>query len=109
GNCRAIAASLRGPVLAQISANLVERAGRDLGAIAQGRHQLAVVDDETAEGGLCGLRRAAEFPDLAEDLLGGPAGAPLLMFFDPHGVSARFPSLIAIKERPLGDVNHKRS
>ena len=55
------------------------------------------------------LRRAAEFPDLAEDLLGGPAGRPALMFFDPHGVlpAVSFPG--AIKERPVGDVNHKPS
>src|SRR5581483_5953451 len=45
----------------------------------------------------------------AQDFLGRSDRAPILMFFDPHGVSPRFPSLMAIKERPLGDVNHKPS
>src|ERR1700756_3413543 len=80
-------------MFAQIGADLVERAGRDLGAIAQPGHQLAVVDDEAAEGRFRGPGRAAKIPDLGQDFFRGPAGhaalglslvlAPLL--FDPHG------------------------
>jgi hypothetical protein len=82
-----MSAELAGAMLAEVSADLVQRAGRDLGAIAQARHQLAVIDHETAEGGLGRLRRAAKFPDLAQDLLRGAAGCTSPV--DPHGCSHR--------------------
>ena len=62
----------RDAVLGQIGAHLVERAGGDLGAVAQPRHQLAVVDGEPPEGGFRGLRGAAEFADLLQNLVRGP-------------------------------------
>ncbi len=55
----------------QIGADLVQRAGGDFGAVAQARHQLAVIDDEPPEGGFGRLRRAAIVPDFAENLVGG--------------------------------------
>src|SRR6266481_3556561 len=81
-------------MLGQIGADLVERAGRDPGAVAQPRNQLAVVDDEASEGRLGGPCRAAKLPDLAENLVGGSGGAAALAFLDPHGfsLSPRFSS-----------------
>ena len=101
---------LRGAVLRQIGADLVERAGRDLGAVAQPRHQLAVVDDEAAEGGFGRMGRAAIVPDLAQDLVGGSGSALALAFLDPHGCSPRgFIRWLEIKGHSLGGVNHKSS
>src|SRR6185312_405361 len=95
-------------MLAQIRADLVERAGGDLGAVAQARHQLAVID-EAAEGRFRSPRRAAKFPDLAEDLLRGATDPQALLIFHPHGCSPRFPFPNAIKEQAMGSVNHKAS
>src|SRR5262249_48846503 len=91
----AMAVRRRRAMFVQIGPDLVERAGRDLGAVAQARHQLAVIDHEAAEGGLGGLRGAAEFADFAANLLRGATGGPALMSFEPHGFlcSPRFPSL----------------
>jgi hypothetical protein len=61
--------------------------GRDLGAVAQPRHQLAVIDDQAPEGGFGRVGRAAKVPDLAENLVGGSGGARALAFLDPHGWS----------------------
>src|SRR6266481_3468868 len=98
-------------MLGQIGADLVERAGRDPGAVAQPRNQLAVVDDEASEGRLGGPCRAAKLPDLAENLVGGSGGAAALAFLDPHGLSppAVFIRRPQIKEQPLRGVNHKPS
>ena len=76
-------------MLGEIGAHLVERAGRDPRAVAQPRHQLAVIDDEAAESGFRGLRGAAKFADLAEDLLGG-GGDLSLTSLDLHGVPPWF-------------------
>ena len=62
-------------MLGEIGAHLVERSGGDVGAVPQSRNQLAVIDGEPAEGGFCGLRRAAIIPDLAENLIRGAAPA----------------------------------
>src|SRR5262249_32044249 len=88
-------------------------------AVTKPRHQLAVVDDETAEGRLRRLRRAAEFPDLAEDFLRGPnrrlhlklLGAKLArhLLVRPHGCSPRVSVPGAIQEQAVGSVNHKPS
>jgi hypothetical protein len=80
-------------MLGQIGANLVERAGGDLGAVAQPRYQLAVVDDEPAESGFGRARRAAIVPALTETLIGGSGGGPALVFPDPHGDLLRLSSL----------------
>src|SRR5437016_1836420 len=86
-------------MLAQIGADLVEGAGRDLGAVAKPRHELAVIDHEASEGGLRGVRCAAELPDLAEDLLRRPARGSYLMFFEPHGCSPAVSIPDAIQEQ----------
>src|SRR5277367_650344 len=78
----------------QIGADLVERAGRDLGAVAQSRHQLAVVDDEAAEGGFGRVRGAAKIPDFTENLVGGSGGAPVFASLNPHGCSPAVPFLV---------------
>ena len=52
-------------------AHLVERFGRDVGAVAQPRNELAVIDGEPAEGGFRSLGGAAIIPDLAQNLAGG--------------------------------------
>src|SRR5271169_4209539 len=77
----------------QIGADLVERAGRDLGAVAQSRHQLAVVDDEAAEGGFGRVRGAAKIPDFTENLVGGSGAAPVFASLNPHGCSPAVASL----------------
>src|ERR1700756_1398621 len=106
-------------MFAQIGADLVERAGRDLGAVAQPRHQLAVVDDEAAEGRFRGPGRAGKIPDVGQDFFRGPAEprelglslvlAPLL--FDPHDFAlfAASSPLCGFWEQAVGSVNHKSS
>src|SRR5712671_3079919 len=89
----------RATILRQIGADLVEGAGGDLCAVAQSRHQLAIVDDAPPERGFGRARRAAIIPDLAENLIGGCAGLTLT-FLDPHGDLARLSALAAIKGRP---------
>src|SRR5216684_4626458 len=63
-----------GPMLGQIGADLVERPGGDLGAVAQPRYQLAVIDDQPPEGGFGRLRRAAIVPDFPQNLVGSSGG-----------------------------------
>src|SRR5690242_9532504 len=91
-------------MFAQVSADLVERTGRYLGPVAQARHQLAVIDDEAAEGGFGGLRRPAKFADFAQNFFRGPAERPDLMLLDPHGFahSPRSPSLYDNEETTGG-------
>src|SRR5882672_3842181 len=98
----------RATILRQIGADLVEGAGGDLCAVAQARHQLAIVDDAAPERGFGCARRAAIIPDFAENLIGGCAGLTLT-FLDPHGDLARLSALAAIKGRPSSYVNHNRS
>src|SRR5229473_2157366 len=61
-----------------------EGAGGDPCAVAQARHQLAIVDDATPKRGFGRARRAAVIPDLAENLIGGGGGLSPT-FLDPHG------------------------
>jgi hypothetical protein len=96
-------------MLGQIGTDLVKRAGGDLGAVAQSRHQLAIVDDKPPESGFGGLRRAAIIPDFAKHLIGGLADGVALTFLDPHGYLPRFASVTVIKGQASGCVNHKRS
>src|SRR5512137_811158 len=77
-------------MLAQIGADLVEGPGGDLGAVAQPRHQLAVIDDEPPEGGFGRLRRAAIIPDLTENLVRGSRGGAILVLPVPHVGLLRF-------------------
>ena len=72
----------------QIGAHLVEGAGGDPGAVAQPRHQLAVVDHEPPEGRFRGLGLAAIIPDFTEYLIGG-GGRVALAFLGPHGCLLR--------------------
>src|SRR5262249_43374811 len=122
-----IAVGLCRPMFAQVGADLVERAGRDLGAVAKPRDQFAVVDNEPPESRFCGSGRATKFPDLAEDLFRGPAGRTrwtllafsstfLLTFFlarllfDPHGFALVAGSpLCGFWGWAVGSVNHKPS
>src|SRR5438105_14453916 len=89
-----------GPMLGEIRADLVERARRDPGAVAQPRRQLAVVDNQPPEGGFGRARLAAIVADFAKNLLGRRRrfrrlrvavlrACRSLALLDPHGCLLR--------------------
>src|SRR5579872_2045083 len=67
----------------KVAADLVECARRDPGAVAQPRHQLAVIDDKAPKGRFRRLRGPAIISDFAQDLIGGPR-LVLVAFNGPH-------------------------
>src|ERR1700761_990965 len=80
-------------MLGQVGPDLVEGARGDLGAVAQSRYQLAVVDDEPPERGFSRAGRTTIIPDFSENLVGGLGGGAILVFPGPHGDLLRFSSL----------------
>jgi hypothetical protein len=58
----------RGAVLGHVGAQAIERVGGDACPIAQAADELAVIDNEPAEGRFRKPHVAAEVPDLVEDL-----------------------------------------
>src|SRR5258708_39696935 len=98
-------------MLGQIGASLVEGASGDLCAVAQSRDQLAVVDDETPEGGFGGARRPAIIPDFPQNLIRASGSCLTLVFPAPHGdLSPRgVIPLLAFKGQPSTGADHKPS